>query len=228
MLFVVSVLSGNRLPKVLIVSNETLFVDSVCAFIENYGSCDVVGSAASVEEAIERTRELRPNVVLIDTAIPTIGSEHVIRTLHKNTGNVHVLLIGRETDGESMFRGLTAGAKGYISMRDPASVVVSAIIDICSGEYALSPSAINMLVTKYRRTKLDTNDDPYHQLTNREREVLAHIAKGHGSQAIANHLQISPRTVLGHRAKINNKLDVHNTAELIKYAIKKHMTTIES
>ncbi len=228
MLFMMSVLSGNRLPKVLVVSNETLLVDSVCAFIENYGSCDVVGSAASAEEAVERTQKLRPDVVLLDTAIPVIDSEHVIRTLHKDTGNVHVLLIGRETYKESILRGLKAGAKGYVSMRDPASVVVSAIIEVCSGEFFLSPSATNMLVAEYRRIKLDTNNDPYHQLTNREREVLTHIVEGHGSQAIANRLHISSRTVLGYRAKINRKLDIHNTAELVKYAVRKHLVTIES
>ncbi|MFC2016152.1 LuxR C-terminal-related transcriptional regulator [Chloroflexota bacterium] len=224
----VSVLSGNGLPTVLVISNETLFADSVCAFIENYGSCDVVGKAASAEEAIERTRKLRPDVVLLDTAMPTIDSEHVIRTLHKDMRNVHVLLIGHETYAESIFRGIKAGAKGYVSTRDPASVVISAIIDICSEEYFLSPSATKMLVAEYRRIKLDTNDDPYHQLTNREREVLAYIAEGHGSQAIANHLHISYRTVLGHRAKINRKLDIHNTTELVKYAIQKHLITIES
>ncbi len=228
MLVMVSVLSGNRLPKVLVVSNETLFADSVCAFIENYGSCDVVGSAVSAKEAIERTRELIPDVVLIDTVIPAIDSEHVIRTLHKNMGNVHVILIGHERYRKTIFRGLKAGAKGYISTKDPASVVVSAIIDVCSGEYFLSPSATNMLVAECRRIKLDTNDDPYHQLTNREREILTHIVEGHGSQVIANHLHISYKTVLGHRAKINRKLDIHDTSGLVKYAIQKHLVTLES
>ena len=228
MLFTVSVLSGNGLPKVLVVANETLFVEGVCALIKNCGSCDVVGNAMSAEEAIERTQELRPDVVLIDTAIATIDSERVIRTIRKEMENVHVLLIGHDANGEPIFRGLKAGAKGYVSRTESASVLVSAILNVYHGEYFLSPSAAKRLIAEYRRIKLGTNDDPYHQLTNREREVLSWIAEGYGSQAIANDLCISIRTVFGYRAKINRKLDTHNTAELIKYAARKHLINLES
>lgn len=228
MLFIVSVLSGNGIPRVLVVAKEALFIEGVCALLGNYGACEVVGSAASAEEALERTRELRPDVVLIDTVIPTIDSEHLILTIRKVMGNVHVLLIGQDAHGEPIFRGLKAGAKGYISRTESASVLVSALLDIYHGEYFLSPSAAKMLVAEYRRIIIGAKDDPYHQLTDREREVLRHIAEGHSSRVIANELHISIKTAMGHRTKIMRKLDIHNTVGLIKYALSKHLAELQN
>ena len=214
--------------RVLVVTNDAIFVEGICALLGNCGACDVVGSAASAEEALERTRELRPDVVLIDTVIPTVDSEHVIRTIHKEMENVQVLLVGHDASGEPMFRGLKAGAKGYVSKTESASVLVSALLNIYSGEYFLSPSATKVLVAEYRRIKLETNDDPYHRLTDREKEVLQLLAKDFKRREIAKMLHISIKTVHGHTANIMKKLVVHNRIGLIKYAIQKHLITLEN
>ncbi|MFC2014982.1 response regulator transcription factor [Chloroflexota bacterium] len=209
-------MSENRLPKVLVVANEILFAEGICALLENCGVIDIAGRASSAEEALERARELLPDVVLMDTAIP---SEQVIYALHEEIENVRVLLIGHDEYHESIFRGFKAGAKGYVSSSEPGSLLVSALLDIYHGNYFLSTSAVKMLVAEYCRIKHANINDPYLQLTNREREVLRLLAEGHGSKGIANLLHISSNTVMGYKSRINRKLNIRNTSDLTKYIL---------
>ena len=219
---------GNRLPKVLVVAYETLFSEGICALINNSGSCIVVGSTTNAREAIEKTRELRPDVVLVDTFIPAADSEHVIQTIHQEMENVQILLIGMDEYKEPIFRGLIAGAKGYVSRADSASVLVSALLDTYHGEYFLSPSATKMLVAEYCRITTDTRYDPYYQLSDREKEVLRYITEGYTSRVIAHKLNISVRTAMGHRARLMRKLGFHNTVELTRYALRKELVELRN
>ncbi|MFC1941775.1 LuxR C-terminal-related transcriptional regulator [Chloroflexota bacterium] len=221
-----NVSSENGLLKVLVIADDSLFVEVVHTLIEDCGFCTVVGQAASTDYALERTRELRPDIVLMDTVMPTMVSEHLIRTIRKEMATIQVLLIGYDKHKEPILRGLKAGANGYYSMKDSASDLISAISDIHRGECFLSSAAVEKLVGEYRRDEVDIIDDPYHQLTNREKETLRLIAEGYKSREIADDLHLSIRTVLGYRARINHKLKIHNMTELVKYALSKRLVKL--
>lgn len=225
-LLVMSVLSGNRLPKVLVIANDHLFGESVCALIKNYESCDVIGSVANDDEAIETIRRQKPDVVLVDTANSTADSGDLIQTISSEIQSVNILLIGHETQEDCFFKGLKTGVKGCVSMRDSASVLVSAITDLYHGKHFLSSSAAKMLVETYRRRNPGTDKDTYYSLTKREKEILRFVARGFGSGAIASRLNISLETVLRHRAKIDLKLDVQNKVKLGQYTVSSHLKEI--
>jgi DNA-binding NarL/FixJ family response regulator len=213
--------------KVLVVDDHTIVRDGICALLGLAADIEVVGEASNGKEAIEMVKKLVPDVVLMDIAMPIMGGLEATHRIHKESPNVKVLALTQYDDREYVFPIIEAGAYGFISKSAASSELTTGIRSVYRGDSFLSPSVAKFLVEVYRQgSNLKKSLDPYDELTIREREVLKLLAEGYTIQEIANMLSISPKTAEGHKTSLMAKLDIHNRAELVKYALRKGIITI--
>ena len=169
-------------------------------------------------------------VTLLSTSIlamPIMGGLEATRRIRKRFPGTRVLALTQYDDKEYVFPVIEAGARGFISKTAASSELVSGIRSVHRGDSFLSPSVARHLVEDYQHgASIRKSHDPYEQLTDREREILKLLAEGHTSQEIASMLVISPKTVEGHKTKLMAKLDLHNRVDLVKYALRKGITTV--
>ncbi len=210
--------------KVLIVDDHAIMRDGICALLSINDDIEVIGEASEGKEAIKKVRELAPDVVIMDIAMSGMDGMEATRQIVKGNPKAKVLVLTQHENKEYIRLAIKAGAVGFILKRALGSELVSAVRSIYHGDTVLYPSVASALLEDYRQR---TDLDPYDKLTSREREVLKLIAEGHTSQEIAGLLVISLKTVLGHRTKIMDKLDIRNRTELIKFAMRKGLINIE-
>jgi len=212
--------------RVLVVDDHTIVRDGICALLALAGDIEVVGEAADGSEALKMVRELEPNVVLMDIAMPIMGGLEATRRICKECPGIRVLVLTQYDDKEYVLPVIEAGASGFISKTAASSELVSGIRSIYDGGSYLSPSVARFLVEDYRHGLRGLSHDPYEQLTDRERDILKLVAEGYTTQGIADMLVLSPKTVEGHRTNLMAKLGVHNRTELVKYALRKGIINI--
>ncbi len=211
--------------KVLVVDDHAMMRDGIRALLGLYDDIEVVGEASDGREAIDRAHELEPDVILMDIAMPGMDGLEATRRLKKKSPKIKVIGLTQHDNKEYILSTVKAGAVGYVPKKALGSDLVSAIRAVYRGDSFLYPSAATALIQDY----LDqASEEPYDRLTAREREILKLIAEGHTSRAVADMLVISLKTVLGHRTKIMEKLDLHNRTELIKYAIRKGLVSMDA
>jgi len=211
--------------KVLVVDDHAMFRQGICALVGSYEDLEVVGEAEHGREAIEKVRELSPQVVLMDIAMPIMGGLEATRRIQKEAPNTKVLVLTQYDDSEYVLSLVRSGARGYISKTATSSELISAIRAVNAGEFFLYPSAAKTLVEEYLR-RAGGEKDGYDRLTSRKREILQPVAEGHTNREIADRLVIGVKTVLRHRTNIMEKLGFHNRTELIKYAISKGLIEV--
>jgi len=211
--------------KVLVVDDHAMFRQGICALLRSYEDLEVVGEAEQGREAIEKVRELSPQVVLMDIAMPIMGGLEATRRIQKEAPNTKVLVLTQYDDSEYVLSLVRSGARGYISKTATASELISAIRAVNAGNFFLHPSAAKTLVEEYLR-RAGGEKNGYDRLTSREREILQLVAEGQTNREIADRLVIGVKTVLRHRTNIMEKLGFHNRTELIKYAISKGLVEI--
>lgn len=213
--------------KVLVVDDHVLVRDGICALLALAGDMDVVGVAANGKEALQRTKELTPDVVLMDIAMPVMGGLEATRRIRKEFPGTKVVVLTQYDNSEYVFPAIEAGASGFIGKTAASLELTSGIRSVYRGDSFLSPSVAKLLVEDYQRAAaIRKSSDPYERLTNREREILKLLAEGHSTQEIAHMLVISAKTVDGHKTTLMAKLDLHNRTDLIKYALRKGVITI--
>jgi DNA-binding NarL/FixJ family response regulator len=213
-----------RKVKVLIVDDHALMRDGISALLNVNDDIEVIGEAAEGKEAIKKAAELKPDVVVMDIAMPHMDGMEATRQIVKANRDTKVLILTQHENKEYVLSAIKAGASGFVPKKALGSELVSAIRSVYRGDSFLHPSVATALIEDYRR---HTGMDPFDKLTTRERDILRHIAEGHTSQEIANMLVISLKTVLGYRTKIMEKLDIHNRTELIKFAMRKGLISLD-
>lgn len=211
--------------KVLIVDDHAVVRDGIRAMLGIHDDIEVVGDAAEGREAIEKARELVPDVVIMDIAMPGMDGFEATRRILKENPKTKVLILTQHDNKEYILAAIKAGATGYVPKRALGSELVSAVRAIYQQDSYLYPSAAAAVIESYRRKG---EEDPYDRLTAREREILKLIAEGHTSREIADMLFVSLSTVVGHRTKVMEKLDLKNRTELVKYAMRKGLISMES
>ena len=213
--------------RVLIVDDHTLVRDGIRSLLALVADIEVVGEAANGKEALERTRELAPDVVLMDLAMPIMGGLEATRKIRKEFPGTQVLALTQYDDTEYVIPVIEAGARGFVTKMAAFSELASAIQAAYRGDSFLSPTAATALVDEYQqKTAGEEEKDPYQQLTDREREVLKLVAEGHTAREIADMLVVTPKTVEWHKASLMKKLNIHNNTDLIKFAIRKRVITV--
>lgn len=213
--------------KVLIVDDHTLVRAGIRSLLALVDGIDVVGEASDGKEALARVRQLVPDVVLMDLAMPVMGGLEATRRLRREFPGVKVLALTQYDDTEYVIPIIEAGASGFVTKMSAFSELAAAIQAAHKGESYLSSSAATALVEEYRqKTTSEGELDPYQLLTDREREVLKLVAEGHTSREIAEILIVSPKTVEWYKSSLMNKLNIHSRTDLIKYAIRKRIITI--
>ncbi len=213
--------------RVLIVDDHTLVRDGIRALLSLVTDVEVVGEAANGREALEKVKELAPDVVLMDLSMPIMGGLEATRRIRKEFPKTRVLALTQYDDSEYVIPIIEAGACGFVTKMVAFSDLASAIQAAYRGDSFLSPSAAAALVEEYQ-SKVGSNGekDHYQQLTDREREILKLVVEGHTARQIAEILVVSPKTVEWYRTSLMNKLNIHNRTELIKFAIRKQIINL--
>lgn len=213
--------------RVLVVDDHTIVRDGICALLALAGDMEVVGEATNGNEALKMVKELTPDVVLMDIAMPIMGGLEATRRISKEFPATKVLVLTQYDDKEYVFPVIESGASGFISKAAASSELVSGIRAVYRGDAFLSPSVAKLIVEDYQRTAAErTKHDPYNELTEREREILKLLAEGHSTTEIAEILVVTPKTVEGHKTNLMAKLGIHNRVDLVKYALRKGIITI--
>ncbi|HZD41083.1 MAG TPA: response regulator transcription factor [Terriglobales bacterium] len=208
--------------KVLIADDHTLFREGVQALISKCEDIEVVGEAANGADAIEGVRKLRPDIVLMDVAMPGLGGLEATLELKKISPQVKVLVLTQYDNQEYLYRFLRAGVSGYVLKRAAGAELVSAIRAVHNGGTFLHPDIAPAVIEGYLGNFSPAwQDDPYEALTDREKQVLKLVAEGQTNKEIAEALKISIKTAMAHRANISDKLGIHNRAELVKFALQR-------
>jgi DNA-binding NarL/FixJ family response regulator len=208
--------------RVLIVDDHVLVREALCSILEDEPDIDVVGQASDGESALTLCRELHPQVVLMDIALPDISGIEVTRRLSDENNPVRVLALSTHIDRRFVTRMVEAGAAGYINKAASKQELLSGIRAVAGGSSYLSQ---NVAATMLLKTGGKDKDDPACQLGKRETQVLALIAEGKASAQIAEQLHIAIGTVDVHRRNIMNKLKLHSVVELTRYAIRQGLAS---
>jgi DNA-binding NarL/FixJ family response regulator len=211
--------------RVLVVDDHTILRDGIRALLGVDDAVEIVGEAADGNEAVEKASALTPEVIIMDIAMPGLDGLEATRRILKQNPAIRILILSQYDDKKYILSAMKAGAAGYVSKRVLGKELVGAIHALHEGGSYLHPSVARTVIEGL----LSNNEaDPYDQLTAREREILKLLADGQSSREIADSLSISLKTVLGHRAKLMAKLDLHNRTDLIRYAMRKGLVEPES
>ena len=177
---------------------------------------EIVGEAGNGREAVEAAEKLRPDVVVMDVAMPELNGIEATRRIVQSSPHTRILALSMHKDAVYVREVLRAGARGYLLKDAPAGDLLSAVRAVASGEGYLSPAVSNAVLDDYRRHV--TN--PIDLLTSREREVLQMLAEGKTNKEIAGVLNLSVYTVDAHRGRIMEKLNLHSINELVRFAVR--------
>ncbi len=208
--------------KVLIADDHAIVREGIKLILSREQDIEIVGEAGNGREALDLVAKLKPQVVVMDISMPEMGGIEATKQVKETWPKVNVLALTMHEDESYVFQLLKAGASGYVLKRGAAQDLVQAIRSAAKGEAFLYPSVARSVLQDYlKRIESGDNRSRYDGLTDREREILALIAEGLSNQEIAQKLYISIKTVQTHRTHIMEKLDLHNRAQLVRYAIRK-------
>jgi len=202
--------------RVMIADDHAVVRAGLRALITAESSFSLVGEASGGVEAIELARRLQPDVVVLDLSMPDLDGISITRRIKQEFNNIHVLILTVHEDEALVKEAIRCGASGYIIKNAAESELISAIKIIIRGDMYVDPSVLRSLLDETPKPANPSTE--LEQLTPREIEVLRLIVQGYTNRQIANELQISVRTVEGHRANLSEKLGLHSRVELVRYA----------
>ena len=210
----------GMLLRVLIADDHTLVRESLVSLLQAGGDVQVVAQAATGVETIEKAVATRPDVVVTDLSMPGLGGIEVVRRLHEALPETRVLVLTMHQEDEYVLQAVRAGASGYLVKDSAAAELLAAVRSLHAGRGYFGPQASRALAEQMQNPDR-TVDDPYGRLTAREREVFHLVVEGMTTKEIARRLDISVKPAENHRARVIAKVGVRNTAELVRYALRR-------
>jgi len=205
--------------KVLLVDDHAMFRAGIKALLEAEGRMEVIGEASSGDEAVDRVRELKPDVVVMDLSMPGSNGLEATRRIAALELDTKVLVLTVHAEEEYLVPVVEAGASGYLTKTSADNDLIEAIKVVARGEVYLPPKATTLLLQRYKASESDDTAG-LHDLSTREQEVLALTAEGYSSREIGKKLFISPKTVDTYRSRIMDKLGLNHRSELVRFALR--------
>jgi two-component system response regulator NreC len=208
--------------RVLVADDHRILREGLVALIDASGDCHVVAQASDGAEAVELALRLRPDVVVLDISMPRLNGIEVVRRLATDLECARTLVLTMHKEEEYVLHVVRAGAAGFLLKDSATGDLLDAVRTLASGRAYFGTHAA-MVLARQVHAPGSVPTDPYRDLTTREREVFHLIADGLTTKEIARQLGISNKTAENHRFRVLDKLDVRNTAELIRYAVRHHL-----
>lgn len=214
--------------RVLIIDDHAVVRAGMRMLLESDPALEIVGEGENGEDALRLARELEPDIILMDVTMPRMDGVEATRRIKAVAGSPAILALTIHEGSDYFFQMLQAGASGYVPKRAAPEELLRAIHIVAQGNVFLEPSLAKSLVADYlTRVQDGSEKDSYDGLTERERQILTLIAEDETNQTIANQLAISVKTVERHRENIMAKLNLHTRTELVKYAIRKGLISLD-
>lgn len=202
--------------RVLLADDHALVRQGLMAYLERHGF-QVVGEASDGQEAQQLAAKTEPDVAILDVSMPVLNGIDAARELKKSSPKTKAILLTKHDEDQYVTEALRVGVRGYVLKSQVATDLVHAIQEVCKGSIYLSPSISRAVVDAYL-SKTYTPSDP---LSGRERQVLQLVGEGKSTKEVAAQLGVSVKTAESHRARLMRKLDIHETASLVRYAIRR-------
>jgi DNA-binding NarL/FixJ family response regulator len=209
--------------RILLADDHAVLRSGLRALLEAEAELEVVGEAGTGEEAVDRARLSRPDVVVMDLSMPGMGGLEATRQIAALNQGSRVLVLTVHAEEEYLLPVLEAGGSGYVRKTSADEDLIEAIHTVARNEVFLYPSAAKLLLQGYRTAEAGGQIDPTEPLSDREREVLALTAEGFSSSEIGKKLFLSPKTVDTYRARIMQKLGLTHRSELVRFALRTGM-----
>jgi two-component system, NarL family, response regulator NreC len=212
--------------RVLIADDHPLIRSGLRALLDRDGEFKVVAEASDGYEAIELALQHKPDLILLDVAMPRLSGTDAAQHISGKLPNTRIVIVSMHSDESYVLRALKAGARGYLLKASPEADVIAAARAVAAGNAYFSPSITRMLVEDYMlEVKRRGVDDSYDLLSLREKEILQLLVSGKSNRDIAGMLHVSVATVETHRNTVLRKLNLHSLPELILYAVRKGLVT---
>lgn len=212
--------------RILLADDHTILRNGIRAILEDEPGMDVVGEAEDGRTAVSLATQLKPDIVIMDIAMPLLNGLEATRQIKRTCPGVKVIILSMHDNEEYIIQVLEAGAMGYILKDAAARELIQALRTVYRGEAVLSPAITRIVIEDYLRWGGVRPTEDADALSPRERETLQLIAEGYTSKQISEILVISVKTVQAHRNSLMQKLHLHNRGELVKYAIQKKIIEI--
>jgi DNA-binding NarL/FixJ family response regulator len=212
----------SGLIRILVADDHGIVRQGLRSVLSRDSSFEIVAEAADGREAVMLAESLRPHIVIMDIAMPQLSGIEATGQITKNNPETRVIILSMHSDETYLLRALNAGAKGYL-LKDSAEVdLVRAVHSVFRGKPFFSPEIAQVLLEDYLRSLQQKGlEDSYDLLTDREKEVLQLLANGKSNKEAATILDVSTNTVETHRMSLMKKLNLHNTADIVLYAVRK-------
>jgi two-component system, NarL family, response regulator NreC len=210
------------MTRILLADDHGIVRKGLRFLLEREPDMEVVGEAGDGRDAVRLAEELKPNVIVMDIAMPQWNGIDATAAIVKKDPSTGVIILSVHSDESYILRALNAGAKGYLLKDSAEADLIRAVQTVAQGKPFFSPVIMQTLLEDYMRYLQQRNlSDSYELLTDREKEVLQLLAEGKSNKEVATLLTLSIYTVETHRTRIMQKLNLHNTAEIVLYAVRK-------
>lgn len=208
--------------RVLLADDHTVLREGLSLLLRGSGDCMVVGEAADGISAIEQALALRPDVAVVDISMPRLSGIEVVRRITAELPRTHTLVLTMHDEEEYVLQMVRAGAAGYLLKDTATNELLGAVRTLAAGGVHFGPYASKVLAAQIQNPRAAI-EDPYGALSPREREVLHLVVEGLTTKEIAGRLQITVKTAENHRCRVLDKLGVRNSAELVRYAMRRRL-----
>jgi DNA-binding NarL/FixJ family response regulator len=220
-------MNTNHHIRVVMADDHPVVRAGMRSELERFSEVEVVGEAADGRAAIQLVREKRPDVVFMDISMPGLNGLETTARISKEFPEVKVIILSRHENEQYYWQALRSGASGYVLKKAAIAELGTALRRVAGGEIYLSRDISARLLKKFPLHQIAHSKTPLEQLTTRQREILQLIAEGQTTKAIAGVLDVSPKTVEYHRAKLMERLNLHDIPALVRFALRSGLVTQE-